>query len=358
LIFALALQASPSENDLRNRPGLSLNETFDIYVKSIQNSDLEGLFSTVTENSDFTFLTTNGELIDKRMKYYEFHEKWFEREGWQMPVELVEVREGKQYGYVTAVFHYRTVMPDSGKYSLDSYFTLIFHKENDMWKVVADLCTPIGQSFTDKDADVKINEKQYYLFNILKNRRTVRKFKATPIPDAHIKRILDAARLAPTAGNQQPWKFLVIRDRDRLGKLKKEAMAWQIEEYKRSRKPDKPEFESVRESIRNAVNNALSAPVYIAVLVDSEAEYPDYAIYDGTLAAENLFIAARSLGYGTGFFTSFFPEDKMREFFNIPERYRLICFTPVGEPEDWPDMPDKKKLEDVILYESFEPEKR
>ena len=143
---------------------------------------------------------SRGELVDTRRGYYEFHERWFKESDWEMPVDLMEVREGKEYGYVTAVFHYRTVMPDSGKYSLDSYFTLIFHRENDMWKVVADLCTPIGQFFTDKDG-AKINDKQYYLFDILKNRRTVRKFKSTPVPDAHIKKILDAARLAPTAGH-------------------------------------------------------------------------------------------------------------------------------------------------------------
>jgi nitroreductase/ketosteroid isomerase-like protein len=353
LIFAMALQAFPNEKDLRNRPGLSVKETFEIYVKSVQNSDLGGLFSTVTDGDRLMFLTTRGELIDTRQGYYEFHQKWFKENDWEMPVELVEVREGKEYGYVTAIFHYRSGMPGGGRYILDSYFTLIFHKEDNMWKVVADLCTPIGQSFSDRDADVKYNERQHYLFDILKNRRTVRKFKSTPVPDAHIKKILEAASYAPTAGNQQPWKFLVIRDRDKLDSLKKEAMSWYIEKYRKSREPDKPEVESVRESIAGAVNDALSAPVYVAVLVDSEAEYPEYVVYDGTLAVENLFIAARSLGYGTGFFTTFFPEDKMRESFDIPKRYKLLCFTPIGVPENWPEMPEKKKSEDVIVFESF-----
>ena len=87
---------------------------------------------------------------------------------------------------------------------------------------------------------------------------------------------------------------------------------------------------------------AFSAPVYVAILVDSEARYPDYVLYDGTLAAENLVIAARALGYGTGFFTTFFPEKQMKIFFGIPDRYRLICFTPIGKPAEWPERPRKR----------------
>ena len=64
-------------------------------------------------------------------------------------------------------------------------------------------------------------------------------------------------------------------------------------------------------------------------------------------------VAARALGYGTGFYTTFFPEDKMKEFFNIPEQYRLICFTPIGVPSKWPEVPPKKELEDLIFFESF-----
>jgi nitroreductase len=67
----------------------------------------------------------------------------------------------------------------------------------------------------------------------------------------------------------------------------------------------------------------------------------------------NLMIAARALGYGTGFFTSFFPEVRMREFFHIPERYGLICFTPIGVPEEWPPVPAKKSLDDFVVFDAF-----
>lgn len=336
-----------------NRPGLSLKETFELYVRSLQNSDLESLFTTVTDEEKFFFLTSEGKLIDSRASYYTFHKDWFKQTEWEMPVDLLEVQEGKEYGYTTAIFHYRRKMPDGGLYVLDSYFTLIFHREDEMWKVVADVCTPLSRYTSEANPEIRYTPNQTFLFEIIKTRRTVRRYKPTPVPREHILKIIDAARFAPTAGNQQPWKFLVIQDRQKLDQLQKEAPLWYLEDYKKRRQPAEEEFLGVKKAVEEMVGNALSAPVYIAVLVNSRAEYPNEIIHDGTLAAGYLMIAARALGYGTGFFTTFFPEGKMKEVFEIPDQYRLICFTPVGIPEKWPQTPPKKRLEEVVVFESF-----
>jgi len=351
--FILLAFEGQKQIPIKNKPGLSLEETFNLYVRSIQKSDLEGLFSTVTEDEEFFFLTAGGKLIDTREQYYKFHEEWFKGENWDMPVDLIDVYEAKDYGYTLAIFHYRDKSPSAGMRILDSYFTLIFHKENNMWKVIGDICTPVNRYTTEENLEIKYDEKQEYLFDIIRNRRTVRRFKSTPIPKEHIIKILNAARFAPTSGNQQPWKFLVISDREKLNKLKEKAFLWYIEKYKEKVNPTKEDIEIVSDAVKNSLEGALSAPVYIAVLVDSKEKYPEYVIYDGTLAAGYLMIAARALGYGTGFFTSFFPEDKMKEFFNIPKQYNLICFTPIAVPLKWPEVPPKKELKDLIIFESF-----
>ncbi len=206
----------------------------------------------------------------------------------------------------------------------------------------------------DTRSEVKYTEEQMYLFNILKNRRTVRKFKPTPVPKEHILKILDTARFAPTAGNQQPWKFLVIQNRERLDELGREALLWYLERYKEKKKPSQEELTEAKKTLKEMLKNVLSAPVYVAVLIDSTAKYPDYIVYDGTLAAGYLMIAARALGYGTGFFTTFFPEKKMKTFFKIPETFRLVCFTPIGVPDQWPETPPKKDLADLVIFESFQ----
>ncbi|MFW6160818.1 MAG: nitroreductase family protein [Acidobacteriota bacterium] len=336
----------------KNQPGLSLKETFVIYVQSVQNSDLESLFTTVTDEERLVFLTATGRLIDSRQGYYSFHEEWFKEEDWKMPVELLEINEGQEFGYTIAKFFYKGRTKEGGYSAIDSYFTLIFRREEGMWKVAADICTPIKRYYVEKDSGLEYLSEQIYFFDIIKNRRTVRKFKPTPVPKEHILKILDAARLAPTAGNQQPWKFLVIEDRNRLNKFQDAAREWFLEKYKK-RQPTEKELKKTTEALQKTMSNVLSAPIYVAVLVDSEAKYPDYVIYDGTLAAGYLMIVARALGYGTGFFTTFFPEEKMKDLFNIPKQYKLICFTPIGIPSEWPDTPPKENLEDVVFFESF-----
>lgn len=332
----------------------SLKETFERYVKSVQSSDLKGLFQTVTDDEKLLFLTASGERIDTRKGYYKFHEEWFQEKDWEMPVELLEVHEGKDYGYATALFHYRSKTGDGRRYFLDSYFTLIFHKENGSWKVVADVCTPISRKYADAKSSVAYSADQMFLLETIRTRRTVRRFKPTPVPREHIMEILDAARFAPTAGNQQPWKFLVVQDRKKLDELKNEALRWYVEPYQQEQQVDAAKLQAIRESTRKALEGALSAPVYIAILVDTEAKYPEWIAYDGTLAAGSLMIAARALGYGTGFYTTFFPESRMKVFFRIPDRYKLICFTPVGVPEEWPQPPAKKPLADLVVFEKFQ----
>jgi len=340
--------SSPSE---KSSP--SLRATFEKYVGSIQKSDLRGLFETVTENEKFFFLTASGQLINTRQGYYKFHQEWFQEKDWEMPVELLEVHEGQDYGYTTAIFHYFGKTPVGVRYFLDSYFTLIFRREKGNWRVVADVCTPISRSYADADPGIRYSSDQMFLLDTIKNRRTVRRFKPTPVPRQHVLKILDAARHAPTAGNQQPWKFLVVQDRQKLDLLRNQAISWYLEALQKRGEAGAGKLETAREAVGKALDGALSAPTYIAVLVDSQSKYPEWIIHDGALATENLMIAARALGYGTGFFTSFFPEAKMKEFFRIPDRYRLICFTPVGIPEEWPQPPSKKTLDELVVFEGF-----
>jgi nitroreductase/ketosteroid isomerase-like protein len=333
---------------------LSLRETFDLYVKSVQSGDLAGLFSTVTSNEQpFFFVTSQGTLIDSRAGYRKFHEEWFKETGWEMPVELVQLHEGRDAGWALATFHYKADLGQGKDYLLDSYFLLLFAKEEGRWKVVGDLCAPIRRTFGEGKGTVRYTPDQRFLFDTMAKRRTVRSFRPDPVPEAHILKILDAARRAPTAGNQQPWTFLVVRDRARLDQLREEALGWYLEGLEDRSHPDPANLEETRAKLRDVLTAVLSAPVYLAVLVDTQAKYPEYVVQDGALAAGYLMIAARALGYGTGYFTTFFPSEKMKAFLTIPDRYRLMCFTPIGIPSEWPQAPEKKDLNEFVVWDHF-----
>jgi 5,6-dimethylbenzimidazole synthase len=334
-----------------NRPGLSLRETFDRYVRSVQAGDLEGLFTTVTDREEMFFLTASGKMIDGREGYRRFHQDWFSESGWRMPVELLRVEEGGDLGFTLAVFRFRQEMPDGSTHNLDSYFTLVWRREEGEWRVVGDVCSPIERYFTTASGGRLYSVTQRQVIETLLERRTVRRFTPAPVPEEHLRIVLEAARHAPTAGNQQPWRFLVVRDREKLNALKEAARDRYMERYRAAGVSG--EITEARRQVERSLEGVLSAPIYIAVLADREAPYPEYAIQDATLAAGNLMNAARALGYGTGFFTTFFPDEVMRPLFGIPERYTMVCFTPLGVPEAWPDTPMKKPLEELIVEGRF-----
>jgi nitroreductase len=206
---------------------------------------------------------------------------------------------------------------------------------------------------TELQAGVQAMEPQEDLppfFEVVKNRRSVRKFKDTPIPEDHLTAILDAARLAPTSGNQQPWKFLVLRQRSTIDELREACIEASLE-ARRARGETVSEEDTA--GVRQYFTDYLSAPVYVVVLTDNESRYPTYNHWDGPLAAGYLMLAARALGYGTVHATDSIPDAVTKEVLNIPDRYTRVCITPIGVPEAWPESPPKKELDEFVVSERF-----
>lgn len=191
------------------------------------------------------------------------------------------------------------------------------------------------------------------VFETIRHRRTVREFQSTPVPPADIIQILDAARFAPTADNVQPWKFVVIQQRTHLDSLAQVLKSSWNERVSAKADLDEGLRESYIKNGQEAIDRIMTAPVYVLTFVDTSV-YPKYALYDGCLAVENLMLAARARGYGTGFFTTYFPEDVVKSFVQAPDNLQFICATPIGIPKEWPETPPKKTLDDFVVYESFE----
>lgn len=189
------------------------------------------------------------------------------------------------------------------------------------------------------------------LIDVIRSRRSVRSFRSDSIPDEHLKVILDAARLAPTVGNEQPWHFLVVRDRlsvrNLRGKLERSVRARVDETY--ADPEDRPTHLT---NVLTRFDEIFAAPVFVFIFVET-SRYPELVRYDGALAAENLMLAAKALGYGSCFMTSFFPERVVREHFAVPEDLKLVCVVPVGLPTEWPPEPTKKPIEELVHYENM-----
>ncbi len=202
-------------------------------------------------------------------------------------------------------------------------------------------------------AETSVASTSSDIWGVFKTRRSVRQFKPDPVPEADLRRILEVARSAPTSGNQQPWKFLVVRDPAKIAALK-EANVQRLLGPTDPKKPLSEDEKNRREtSIRNRLAGYFSAPVYIVVLTNNQSTYPDYNHWDGPMAAGYLMLAARALGYGTVFITDGIPDAVTKQVLNIPDRYTRVCITPLGVPVEWPQSPPKKPLEDFIAWETL-----
>jgi nitroreductase len=197
------------------------------------------------------------------------------------------------------------------------------------------------------------------LLAVFRKRQTVRRYRPDPVPREHLMEILDAARRGPTCMNQQPWKFLVIQNRNSIDAIKTrtlELLEKRFAQFAAQSKDAKPEqLEEQRRRSLQFTEGYFTAPVYVAVLVDSESKCAGYALkHDGPIAAAYLMLAARAYGYGTAYLTDGIPEAVTRDVLRIPARYTRICITPIGVPDRWPEMKPKRKLEEMVAFETLE----
>jgi nitroreductase len=162
----------------------------------------------------------------------------------------------------------------------------------------------------------------------IETRRSVRKYKPVPVPDGDLKKILEAGRLAPSAGNKQPWGFVVVRDAERRKML----------------------AEAARNQMWTADAGAILA--VFADPVNSPGGYSRWLERDPMIAVENMILAAWSLGYGTCWIGAF-EEDKVKPLLGIPMDKTVICLLPLGVPAETPDPKPRRAFKEVFHAEAY-----
>jgi nitroreductase len=143
------------------------------------------------------------------------------------------------------------------------------------------------------------------------SRRSIRKYTTKPVPDNLIQKLLEAAMSAPSAGNEQPWHFIVIKDRKILDEIPK---------------------------IHPYAEMAKEASVAIVVCGDLTLEtHKGYWIIDCSAAAENILIAAHANGLGAVWAGLYPREDRVkgiRKLLGIPEHVIPMALIPIGYPAE------------------------
>lgn len=169
------------------------------------------------------------------------------------------------------------------------------------------------------------------LLEVMKTRRSVRRYKPTPISDEVLQKILSAARLAPSANNAQPWKFIIVRDEDMKLKL--------------------------IQACNNKKWIAEAPVVLVACGFPDEADaymggYMNSYPVDVAIALEHLVLSATNEGLGSCWIGRF-KEEKVKELLEIPPDVRVVALLPLGYPNEEPEQSGKKNLSEIVCYNKF-----
>lgn len=167
----------------------------------------------------------------------------------------------------------------------------------------------------------------------IKGRRSIRSFTDEPVSEKDVKALIDVARHAPSAGNIQPWEFVIVR---------------------------KPEIK--RKLVLAALNQTFieEAPVVIVVCADMGASGSGYGsrgetlycLQDTAAATLSILLTAYSMGLGTCWVGAF-REEEVKEVLGIPDGVRPVAMVPVGHVTSYPPMHPRRPVDEIVHSEKF-----
>jgi|SRR3989339_1294560 len=166
-------------------------------------------------------------------------------------------------------------------------------------------------------------------YDAIKKRHSIRKYKPDVVSDEILNRVLDAAHLAPSGKNGQPWRFIVVRNSELKQKLVKPC--------------------------RDQVYIA-EAPVVIVGVANEDESYQKQGCYmkswaiDLAIAFDHLILAATVEGLGTCWIGAF-DEKEVKKTLNIPDHLRVVCLTTLGYADGEPKPKPRKTLGEIVFYD-------
>jgi nitroreductase len=169
------------------------------------------------------------------------------------------------------------------------------------------------------------------VFTAISHRKSVRAYKNKTVEDDVLRRILDAGRIAPSAGNRQDWKFVVVRDQETRRKL---ALAAKGQMF--------------LEQAPVVIVGCAIEPTYVMMCGQSAG------ILDVSIAFSFMLLEATEQGLGTCWIGAF-DEAAVKKILNVPDQMRVVAMTPLGYPDEVPAGRPRKSFEEVFCMDKFHP---
>jgi len=200
------------------------------------------------------------------------------------------------------------------------------------------------------------------VYDVIADRRDVRRFRPDHVRDELLKRVLTAAHQAPSVGLMQPWRLIVIRD------LATRSQVRALAQRERLRQADRFD-QRARHFLDQKIEGVVEAPIGVCVCCDhgpDEAEVlgrgtiPETDVYSTACAIQNLWLAARAEGLGIGWVSFYRPAD-LRHLLGVPNRVEPIAYLCLGWPDEQPVRPTletvgwskRLPLDEVVMHERW-----
>jgi nitroreductase len=170
------------------------------------------------------------------------------------------------------------------------------------------------------------------VFEAIQKRKSVRSYESTPVPKETLAKLLEAARIAPSANNTQPWHFIIVTNSEKRKELSKGTYAKFL----------------------------ANVPVVIVACGDMKAS-PDWYAVDTSLALENMVLTATGEGLGTCCVGSF-DEGQVKKLLGLPENFSVIALLAVGYAHEKEGLTTKfyrlvnrklKELQEIASLEEY-----
>lgn len=182
------------------------------------------------------------------------------------------------------------------------------------------------------------------VFEAIRTRRSIKAYENRPVEKEEIDKVLEAARLSPSAGNKQPWRFIVVTEPEVKANLRSAKMKL------RPPPPKTPPREPPKDPLH-------SAPVLIVGCALPSDSFPgtDFWKIDVAIALQNLVLAAWEQGLGTCWIGVFHEEEEVKKVLGLPKEARVIAMISLGYPSEKKDpVTDRKPLEAIVRYNHWQ----
>ena len=169
------------------------------------------------------------------------------------------------------------------------------------------------------------------VLDLIKARVSVRKYKEDQVPENVFLQVMQAARHAPSGKNLQPWKFIIVKDKEKRIKLAEASR---------------------RQSFMAKAPITIVACGYPDNCYQYQGHYMKSWPIGVTCAIDYLMLMAQDLGLGTCWIGAF-EEKTVKSILNVPENVRVLALTPLGYPDAEARPRGRKPLDEIISYENY-----